>query len=209
VGTPNTGDRAYWNQRYAEERWTEEPSSWLTRNTDLLLQSGRALDIAGGTGRNALWLAARGWQVTVVDVSDVALKLAADRAEELDLRLITTLGDLSTDRLPDGPWDLVIVFHYLDRELLPRIASVLRPGGVLIGALATSTNLERNDRPPLPYLLDDGELPSLLGGLKMLEYEESWLDDRHDARFAARHSAPDETPTQAGHTAVTDGQESS
>jgi SAM-dependent methyltransferase len=193
MDTPNTADRAYWNQRYAEEPWTEEPSSWLTRNMGLLPHSGRALDIAGGTGRNALWLAARGWEVTVVDVSDVALKLAADRAKELDLPLSTTLCDLSTKPLPGGPWDLVMVFHYLDREFLPGIKSILKPGGVLIGALATATNLECNDRPPLPYLLDDAELPSLLGGLEMLEYEESWLDDRHDARFVARHSTLEQT----------------
>jgi SAM-dependent methyltransferase len=188
MSTSHAGDRAYWNQRYTEAPWAEEPSSWLTKNADVLPQSGHALDIAGGAGRNALWLAARGWDVTVVDVSDVALKLATDRARELDLLLTTTLGDLSTDPLPCGPWDLVMVFHYLDKELLPRIESVLKPGGVLVGALATSTNLERNDRPPLPYLLEDRELPSLLGELEMLAYEENWLDNRHDARFVARHT---------------------
>ena len=46
MGTPNTGDRAYWNKRYAEAPWTEEPSSWLTKNTDHLQHSGQALDIA-------------------------------------------------------------------------------------------------------------------------------------------------------------------
>ena len=194
MSTSHAGDRAYWNQRYTEAPWTEEPSSWLTKNADILLQSGRALDIAGGPGRNALWLAALGWEVTVVDVSNVALKLATDRARELDLLLTTTLGDLSIDPLPVGPWDLVMVFHYLDKDLLRRIESVLRHGGVLVGALATATNLERNDRPPLPYLLDDGELPSLLGDLEMLEYEEGWLDDRHDARFVARRSALEQTP---------------
>jgi tellurite methyltransferase len=189
MGTPNTSDREHWNQRYAEDFWTEEPSPWLTKNVHLLPRSGQALDIAGGTGRNALWLAENDWEVTIADVSDVALKLAADRATELDLLLTTMLGDLSTGPLPGGPWDLVMVFHYLDRALLPRIESVLKPGGALVGALATATNLERNDRPPFPYLLEDGELPSLLGELKLLEYEEGWLDDRHDARFVARRIA--------------------
>jgi SAM-dependent methyltransferase len=188
MGTSNTGDRAYWNQRYAGGPWTEEPSPWLITNAHLLPQSGRALDIAGGTGRNAIWLAEQNWDVTIVDVSDVALKLAADRAKKLDLLLTTTLNDLSTDPLPGGPWDLVIVFHYLEREFLPGIESVLRPGGMLVGALATITNLERNHRPPPPYLLEDGELPSLIGELEMLVYEEGWLDDRHDARFVARRS---------------------
>lgn len=188
MGESNNGDRAQWNQRYSEKPWTEEPSPWLTKNAHLLPQPGRALDIAGGTGRNSLWLAGRGWEVTVVDVSDVALKLASDRAGELNLLLTTKVADLSTDPLPSGPWDIVMLFHYLDRDLIPKIGPVLNPGGVLVGALATITNLERNDRPPLPYLLEDGELPSLLGELELLEHEEGWLEDRHDARFVARHS---------------------
>lgn len=186
---PNTDERAYWNQRYATEGWCDEPSPWLTKTKRLLPLPGRALDIAGGTGRNALWLAENDWNVTIVDVSNVALTLAADRARERGLVLTTTLSDISAHPLPGGPWDLVLVFHYLDRQLFSRIESLLNPGGVLVGAIATATNLKRNDRPPLPYLLNDGEVPSLLGDMEMLEYEEGWRDDRHDARFVAQRRA--------------------
>ena len=183
-------DRSYWNQRYSDQPWPDEPSPWLIENAGLLRSPGAALDIAGGTGRNALWLAEHGWDLIVVDVSDVALALATDGARALDVRLSTVLSDLSADALPSGPWNLVMLFHYLERDLFPKIEAILQPGGIVIGSLATTTNLERNTRPPLPYLLEDGELPSLLGELEVLEYEEGWLGDRHDARFVARHSVP-------------------
>jgi SAM-dependent methyltransferase len=182
-------DRRHWNDRYSHDPWAKDPSRWLVDNSRLLPPPGTAIDIAGGTGRNALWLAQRGWKVTLVDVSDVALNLATDRARKVDVSLVTGLIDLSTDPLPAGPWNLVLLFHYLDRDLFSQIESALEPGGMLIGSLATVTNLERNDRPPRQYLLGNGELPSLLSEFEMLDYNEVWNDDRHDARFVAQRTA--------------------
>lgn len=182
-------ERERWNERYTEAGWAEDPSPWLIANADLLPPPGRALDVAGGTGRNAIWLASRGWDVTVADVSDVALTLATERAATLDVALHTQRTDLGADPLPDGPWDVLLLFHFLERALFPRIASVLRPGGLLIGSLATVTNLERHKRPPRPYILDDSELPSLIHDLDTLRYEEDWRDDHHEARFVARRAS--------------------
>lgn len=181
-------DREPWNERYTEAGWTEDPSPWLVANAELLPEPGRALDVAGGTGRNAIWLASRGWDVTVADVSDVALARAAERAATLDVLLRTERADLSTDPLPDGPWDVLLLFHFLERALFPQLASVLRPGGVLIGSLATVKNLERNRRPRRPFILDVGELPNLIRGLETLRYEEDWRDDHHEARFVAQRT---------------------
>jgi SAM-dependent methyltransferase len=179
-------DRDHWNKRFTERPWPEEPSPWLTSNVDLLPNAAVALDVAGGTGRNALWLAAHGWDVTVADVSDVALSFATERATALDLPLRTELIDLSVSPLPSGPWDLVMLFHYLDKDLFPQIEAILAPGGVLVGTLATRANLERHERPPLPYLLEEGELPSLMGNLELVTYDEGWQNDHCDARFITR-----------------------
>jgi len=177
--------REFWNQRYLEEPWPEEPSPWLVTLLDRLGDPGRVLDVAGGTGRNALFLAAHGWTPTIVDASDVGLGLARRRAEELGLPLTTLRRDLQREPLPEGPWDLALVFHYLDRDVLPTVSQVLRPGGRLVGAIATVRNLERHPRPPRPYLLDEGELPGLLPDVELLDYREGWFDDRHEARFFA------------------------
>jgi 2-polyprenyl-3-methyl-5-hydroxy-6-metoxy-1,4-benzoquinol methylase len=161
----------------------------LVKNAGLLETQGNALDIAGGTGRNAIWLAARGWDVTIMDVSSVAIDLAGTRARSCGVELHTVESDLAGGHLPAGPWNTVMIFHYLDRSLFPNISSILTPGGIVIGSLATTRNLERNERPPLPYLLDEGEFPSLIEELELIRYDESWEDGHHDARFVAR--APD------------------
>jgi tellurite methyltransferase len=186
MATTDHADRDHWNRRYAEQTWRDDPSPWIVANAELLPETGSALDVAGGTGRNAIWLAQRGWCVTIADVSDVALDIAIERADALRVSLRTHPTDLSTDSLPDGPWDLLILFHYLDRALFPDLAAALRPGGMLVGALATIRNLERNERPPSPYLLEETELPGMLAGLELIRYEEGWRDDRHDARFVGR-----------------------
>ncbi|HEX9052362.1 MAG TPA: methyltransferase domain-containing protein, partial [Anaeromyxobacter sp.] len=76
------GDRERWNARYAEEAETPAPSPFLLSLDDVLPRRGRALDVAGGSGRNALWLARRGLDVTLADVSDVALARAARAARD-------------------------------------------------------------------------------------------------------------------------------
>jgi SAM-dependent methyltransferase len=182
----NIPDRDHWNRRYTERPWPTDPSPWLIANAGFFRSPGAALDIAGGTGRNAIWLAARGWDVTITDVSNIAIELAATRARSCDVTLHTVEADLADGHLPSGPWDAIMVFHYLDRDLFPAFPDVLQPGGIVIGSLATVRNLERNDRPPRPYLLDEGELPGLIEDLEVVNYDESWQDGHHDARFVAR-----------------------
>ncbi|NIA25967.1 MAG: methyltransferase domain-containing protein [Gammaproteobacteria bacterium] len=176
--------REHWNRRYGEG-WPMEPSPFLESIADLLPRSGRALDVAGGNGRNALWLADRGLSVTVVDVSDAALAVAADVARARGLTLDLVNADLETDDLPAGPWDLIVCFHYLQRSLFPKMAEALAPGGVLVCAIATVRNLERHPRPPREHVLDEGELPGLVRGLTVVYYEEGWFDDHHEARLVA------------------------
>jgi SAM-dependent methyltransferase len=186
VPTKPSADREHWNLRYRHRSWPQEPSPWLVHNASLLPEPGRALDVAGGTGRNALWLAHEGWEVTIADVSDVALAEASRRATEEQVKITTLHTDLATDRFPGGPWNLIALFHYLDRNLFPSIMHELAPGGVLIGSLATITNLERNARPPLAYLLEVDEFPELIHDLELVAYAEGWQNDHHDARFVAR-----------------------
>jgi SAM-dependent methyltransferase len=180
-------DRERWEKRYRDAgRRVRAPSEFLTGLDELLPRSGRALDVAGGAGRNAVWLAERGLDVTVVDISDTALGFARELAKTHEVELATLVLDLEVGPLPDGPWDLIVCVDYLQRNLFARFARLLSPGGVLAFLQPTRKNLERNPKPGSRHVLEDGELPGLLGGFEVLSYEERWFGDRHEARLVAR-----------------------
>lgn len=152
-----------------------------------LPSSGQALDVAGGAGRHAQWLARRGLQVTLVDIADVALELARGRAEAAALAIATQRLDLELDAVPAGPWDLILTFHFLHRPLIPRLLERLGPGGVIVVVQPTLKNLERHSRPPVRFLLEPGELARLLVDVELVHYREEWsAEGRHEAIAVAK-----------------------
>jgi hypothetical protein len=174
------GDRRlHWDERH-RNAGDLDPLSFLTVELGPLLPSpGTAIDVAGGRGRHAAWLNDRGWDTTVVDFSPVALDAVPDG-------IGTVAADLEVDLFPEGPWDLVLVVHYLHRELFPAMIAQLAPAGLIGFAVSTERNLERHERPPLPYLLGEGEAPDLVPGLRILSYAEGWsIEGRHEARLIA------------------------
>ncbi len=193
-------DRERWNQRYrAGSHVSRAPSGSLRAHDELLPRRGCALDVAGGTGHNALWRAERGLEVTLVDIADVALAFAGARARERDLGLRTYALDLERDPLPASPaaggrYELVLCLRYLQRDLFPAMIDALAPGGLLLFAQPTVTNLERNTRPSRRFLLERGELRELAGlergQLEAVRYEEAWTErGTHEAVLLARRPA--------------------
>lgn len=187
-------DRSKWDARYRERGALEQPDAWLVELDGVLPREGFALDVAGGGGRNAIWLARRGLRVWLVDISEEALRIARHRAADAGVALETWRADLESDPLPAGPWDLVLSFHYLERGLFPQFARVLRRGGTLVFSQPTERNLERHERPPRAFLLAEGELATLVpAGLEIVSLTEGWSEDgpdgRHEARLVARRPA--------------------
>ncbi len=181
-------DREKWNSRYKERDATlDAPSDFLLSIADLLPATGRALDVAGGAGRHALHLARRGLSVTLVDISEVALAQARRIADDQSLSLQTIAVDLETAPLPAGPWDLIFCSFYLERSLFTAFREALAPAGLLAVVHPTRSNLQRNARPPERFLLEDGELPQLIGDLQIVSYSEGWSSEsRHEARLVAK-----------------------
>lgn len=181
-------DRTKWNARYrASAAAPTAPAGLLISVAELLPTRGRALDVAGGSGRNSLWLAARGLDVTLLDISAVALEQARERATAAGLRLNAIEVDLDQAPLPDGPWDTIVCFHFLWRPLFSQAPAVLAPGGWLIVAHPTRRNLERNASPSAQWLLEEGELVTLASDLEVVRYDEDWQPSgRHEARLVAR-----------------------
>lgn len=126
-----------WNERYrsAPSLWSASPNAALVELASSLAP-GRALDVGAGEGRNSIWLAAQGWRVTALDVSDVALGRAAERAAAAGVELRCVVGDWRAHELLPSSLELVVVsfMHPDGRErpsLLERAAAALAPGGHL------------------------------------------------------------------------------
>lgn len=144
-------DSSTWDERYSGNDlvWSATPNLWVEQ-VAAELPPGRVLDLAGGEGRNALWLADRGWQATVVDFSQVALDrardLAAKRFGGQDGRLSTERADLLTYQPEPDAFDLVLVVYLhlvadARRAVLRMAAGAVAPGGLLFVVAHDSTNL--------------------------------------------------------------------
>jgi SAM-dependent methyltransferase len=142
-------DAADWDERYrgADLVWGAEPNRWVAAEL-ADVAPGSALDVACGEGRNAIWLAGRGWRVTGTDFSQAGLERAADLAAQAGVgeRIAWLHGDAVDGPYPDGPFDAVIVV-YLQltaarrRKAVRQAASTLAEGGVLLVVAHDSTNL--------------------------------------------------------------------
>lgn len=99
------------------------------------------------------------------------------------------LSDVETNGFPNGTWDLVLIHHFLDRNLLDTTPDVLNPGGLVMFCQPTVRNLERNERPAMNFLLGEGEIVDIAAamGLEVLLLEEDWgVEGRHEGRLIAR-----------------------
>lgn len=182
-------DRQRWNARYQEQAGGSEPSRFLQALADRLPSTGRALEVAGGPGHDALWLARRGLDVTLVDISDVALERAAAAARQAGVPLRVERVDVEEAPLPSGPYQLVLCMNFLWRPLFEAIPQILAPGGLFVFAQPTRSNLQRNPHPSARFLLEDGELPGLVRGLEVISYTEGWTEEgRHEARLVGMRS---------------------
>lgn len=130
-------DATGWDQRYADTElvWSRGPNTFVAAQL-VDLASGRALDLAGGEGRNAIWLAQQGWRVELVEFSQVALDKAATLAANAGVDLTLTLGDV-TGPLELAPADLVLLAYLqlprgASRAALRRAARSVAPGGTLL-----------------------------------------------------------------------------
>jgi SAM-dependent methyltransferase len=187
----------FWDERYRSEEAVPErgPADFLVEHRQLLppqgkapstlrlrsgqAGSGRGLDVAMGSGRNAIYLASLGYEVTGIDVSGVAVERCRAEAERRGLRVEAVQADLESYQLPREAYDVVIDFYYLQRDLAPALVAALRPGGVLVFESFT-TEQRRFGWGPVQddFLLRPGELRSLFAGLEELVYREGLVESQ-------------------------------
>jgi dihydroneopterin aldolase len=161
------------------------PARFLTQQLHRL-PKGRVLDIAAGSGRNALYLASHGFQVDALDRDEQALATLAKAAKHKNLpNLNVQTVDLerTTDDRPEFPkdtYDVILVFFYLHRPLFPWLIAALKPNGVLIYETFTIDNYFRHHHPRRwEFCLAQNELLRLTSDLRVLSYDEGEHDGDH------------------------------
>lgn len=128
-----------WNERYSEEGFAygTAPNDFLVEQRSRLPSNGTCLALADGEGRNGVWLAGLGLEVTAVDLSEVGLTKAKRLAEEAGVRITTQVADLGVFDLGEASWDAIVsiwahVPAPLRASLHARVVRALRPGGVFV-----------------------------------------------------------------------------
>ena len=183
-----TGDQVRWDRQHAAGQGTSHASGFLK---EILLSDswpiprGRALDIATGKGRNAIFLAEHGFDVVAIDVSPVALDEARQRAAGKSLSISWQQADLERIELPEATYDLVVDFNYLQRSLIPQIKAALKPGGhVIFETYLIGQEILGHPKNPA-YLLRHNELLELFRDFRVLCYREGKFSAGEETAFRA------------------------
>ena len=164
--------RTEWDERHANAEGVGNPSEVLLRNRHLLPKSGKALDFACGRGANALELAKCGLDTHAWDFSAVAIERLHDEAQQRGLSVEGEERDVVSKPPEPNSFDLIIVTHFLERDLFPALMAALRPGGLLF--YQTFIREIRLDRGPksTEWRLGNNELLQAFSDLRVHYYLE-------------------------------------
>ena len=174
-----TTDQAAWDERYSgpDLVWGVGPNRFVTEEVTAL-PAGRAIDLGTGEGRNAIWLAERGWQVTAVDFSAAGLARAARLARERGVSVDWVQADLLDYQPAPGAYDLVLVAYiHLPAAGLARVfraaAAAVAPGGTLLVIGHDRDNITRGHGGPQDpgRLYTPAAVTAELGGLTVRRAE--------------------------------------
>ena len=178
-------DRIKWNEKFQNDDYPEEPAGPVKRFYHLA-PGKKALDIAAGKGRNAVFLSHKGFSVDAVDISDVGLAHFAGKYPTIT----PVCADLDQFVITPDRYDLILNIKFLNRRLFPYIREGLKPGGILIfHTLLTSDGTETSRKHHRDYLLRKNELLHAFLGMRIIYYKEGGGTGSH-------HS--DETATLVG-----------
>ena len=164
-----------WDERYASGKYSSaEPHKLLVSLVEKL-KAGKALDLACGAGRNAIFLAENGWQVTAVDNSSAGLEIAKQRAKEKGLKIDFRFADLEAGEfeIEENAYDLICDFYYLQRNLFAAMKKGIRAGGIIVSTIHIYGEGEDAGR----FLLREGELKKFFAGFEILHYHETSQTD--------------------------------
>jgi SAM-dependent methyltransferase len=162
-----------WEKEYSAKSLNDTPlPASLLENHINLLTGGLSLDIASGTGQNAVFLSSQGYKVTAVDKSPSAAILANQYSLEKGYEINTVTEDILTFKIEENSFDLIADFYFLEREIIPKIKNGLKKNGLVFFETYT-TGQQNIDGPHNPdFLLKTNELISFFTDFFIIFYHE-------------------------------------
>lgn len=177
--------KSEWDQKYSRPSFVfgKTPEKFLAENFDYLKETSKVLDMGMGEGRNAVFLAQKGHMVTGVDISSVAVKKSYMLAKEFGVKIKAVVASLESYKIQKESFDAIICFYYVDRKLIKKMISWLKPGGVLFYEAFTvrQRDVKGHRKDPIEYYLKKQELLTMFDGMRVLKYEEPL----HENKFRA------------------------
>lgn len=161
-----------WNQILTAEqpRFNTNPNGFLVEMAKSR-KPGKALDVGMGQGRNALWLAQQGWDVTGFDPAERAVAVARANAAKIGVKLTTEIKGFEDFDFGESRWDLILLSYVGGREFKDIVMRALRPGGIVI-LEAFHRDATKGGPIGSGVVFDTAEVPALFPGLRAVRYEE-------------------------------------
>lgn len=173
---PSQDSKTQWDEKYARPAFIfgKSPVQFLAENYQYIPYEGTVLDMGMGEGRNAVFLAQKGYKVTGVDISSVAVKKAYLLAQEFGVKIKGVVASLEDYKIAPNSFDAIICFYYVDRNLVDKMKAWLKPGGILIYEAYTTREKVKRKRDAMDdnEYLKEQELLKLFPGMRVLKYEE-------------------------------------
>jgi tellurite methyltransferase len=168
--------KSQWDEKYSRPTFVygKSPAQFLAENYHYIPFEGNVLDMGMGEGRNAVFLAQKGYKVTGIDISSVAVKKAYLLAQEFGVKIKGVVASMEEYKVQPNSFDAIVCFYYVDRSLVEKIKTWLKPGGILIYEAHTVREKAKNKREQLESeeYLQEQELLKLFQGMRVLKYEE-------------------------------------
>jgi len=157
-----------WNKKYLESKHIQSEPSEILKNYYLLAKRGKALDVACGTGRNAIFLANKGFYVDAVDISDVAIDILKNNNEK---NINAIVADLDNYNFEENNYELVVNINFLNREIINSLKKAIKPNGIIIFETFLISEKRKNKQ----FYLEENELLRMFLDFRIIFYEEKYI----------------------------------